>query len=187
LLQRGIIGYSFNSKAMKIPTHGHKYSPIYEGDMMNQNTILKRADNVTFETVADEAILIDMNSGTYFSLDEVGTLFWEKLDGGQTLGDLAEQIAAGYNEKAKQYVTEVSKLAPAASQNQIEYLALKFGLEEEDVGEHLERFNLDQAEQTASAGPALVEAFRVGSAQVLDDLVELAETMRAENLIVAVK
>ena len=60
---------------------------------MDKNSILQRAENVTFEVVADEAILIDINTGTYFSLNEVGTEFWEMLDGTQTIEQHAAVIA----------------------------------------------------------------------------------------------
>jgi len=151
---------------------------------MNQDTILKRANSVTFELVAGEAILIDMNSGSYFSLDEVGTVFWEKLDGGRTLGDLAQQIANNYNEKAGRYVTELGKLTQAASPNQIESLALAFGMEEDEVKEHWQRLGAGTA---AAAAQSLVAEFRVEQAQVLNDLYDLAATMQAEKLLVVVE
>jgi hypothetical protein len=46
--------------------------------------------------VAGEAILIRLDTGTYFSLNKVGTEYWEMLDGRLTIGDHAAAIAAQY-------------------------------------------------------------------------------------------
>jgi hypothetical protein len=159
--------------------------------LMNQDTILKRAKNVTFEVIAGEAILIDMSTGTYFSLDEVGTVFWQMLDGARTLADLADHIAGTYNEKAERYVAELRKLRQTAvaegtpiPAKAIDKLAMDFSLEEDDVQEHLQR--LGEGNQ-AEIGPQLVAEFSVGSEMVLNDLYDLATTMQADNLLVTVK
>ncbi len=63
---------------------------------MDGNTILTRSENAAFEVVADEAILIRLDTGTYFSLNKVGTEFWEMLDGQQSISDHAAVIANKY-------------------------------------------------------------------------------------------
>ncbi len=78
---------------------------------MDKNSILQRAENVTFEVVADEAILIDINTGTYFSLNEVGTEFWEMLDGIQTIEQHATVIANKYEVETSMVVADLLELA----------------------------------------------------------------------------
>ncbi|MCA9901385.1 MAG: PqqD family protein [Ardenticatenaceae bacterium] len=78
---------------------------------MNKDSILQRAESVTFEVVADEAILIDINTGTYFSLNEVGTEFWEMLDGVQTIAQHADAIAAKYEVESGMVVDDLLELA----------------------------------------------------------------------------
>ncbi len=78
---------------------------------MDKNSILQRAENVTFEVVADEAILIDINTGTYFSLNEVGTEFWEMLDGTQTIEQHAAVIANKYEVETDMVVADLLELA----------------------------------------------------------------------------
>jgi hypothetical protein len=63
---------------------------------MDAKTVLKRSDGAAFEVVAGEAILIRLDTGTYFSLNKVGTEFWEMLDGEQSVGEHAAVIAAKY-------------------------------------------------------------------------------------------
>ena len=78
---------------------------------MNKDSILQRAENVTFEVVADEAILIDINTGTYFSLNEVGTEFWELLDGKQTIAQHATIIANKYEVETSMVIDDLLELA----------------------------------------------------------------------------
>lgn len=78
---------------------------------MNQDSILHRAESVTFEVVADEAILIDISTGTYFSLNEVGTEFWEMLDGEQTIAQHAAVIASKYDVETSMVVDDLLELA----------------------------------------------------------------------------
>ncbi|MCB8925066.1 MAG: PqqD family protein [Ardenticatenaceae bacterium] len=78
---------------------------------MNKDSILQRAESVTFEVVADEAILIDINTGTYFSLNEVGTEFWQMLDGEQTIEQHAQTIANKYEVETDMVVDDLLELA----------------------------------------------------------------------------
>lgn len=57
------------------------------------STILQRSPNATHQTVAGEAILIDLTTGSYYSLNETGTWLWEHLDGKRTIGELAMDLA----------------------------------------------------------------------------------------------
>jgi hypothetical protein len=63
---------------------------------VDAKTIIRRSDKTTFQSVAGEAILIRMDTGTYFSLNKVGTQFWEMLDGQQSIGEQAALIAGSY-------------------------------------------------------------------------------------------
>ena len=64
---------------------------------LDSTTRLRRSPNATYQTVADEAILIHMQTGTYYSLNEVGTVFWDVLDGTKSIADCAVMIAAEYD------------------------------------------------------------------------------------------
>lgn len=78
---------------------------------MDAQTILTRSDSATFEVVAGEAILIDMNTGSYFTLNKVGTEFWEMLDGRQTIAEHATVIANKYDVDVPMVVGDLLELA----------------------------------------------------------------------------
>ena len=78
---------------------------------MDPSTRLQRSPNATFQVVADEAILIHLHTGVYYSLNEVGTVFWELLDGQRTLADCAAQIASEYNAPPEVILADLQELA----------------------------------------------------------------------------
>jgi len=57
----------------------------------------KRHPEAAHQGVGDEAILINLTTGAYYSLNDTGTMFWELLDGRRTIADCAKAIAAEYD------------------------------------------------------------------------------------------
>jgi hypothetical protein len=78
---------------------------------MDSSSRLHRRPDVTFQSVAGEAILIRMDTGTYFSLNKIGTEFWDMLDGQQTLAQHAAVIAAKYNVDVPRVTNDLLELA----------------------------------------------------------------------------
>ena len=78
---------------------------------MDPSTRLQRSPNATFQVVADEAILIHLHTGTYYSLNEVGTVFWQLLDGQRTLQDCAAHIATEYSAPPEVILADLDELA----------------------------------------------------------------------------
>ena len=66
---------------------------------------------MTYQIVADEAILIRMSTGTYFSLNKVGAEFWNMLDGAQTIHQQAANIASEYDVDTSIVVADLLELA----------------------------------------------------------------------------
>lgn len=64
---------------------------------MQPDTRLKPTPEATFQEVAGEIILIHLNTGVYYSLNDVGASYWNLLDGQRTIADCAGLIAAEYN------------------------------------------------------------------------------------------
>jgi Coenzyme PQQ synthesis protein D (PqqD) len=82
--------------------HAPQYStrgprPAREAENLEAETRLQRSPEATFQVVADEAILIHLYTGVYYSLNDVGTTFWNLLDGQRTIGECADEIAAEYD------------------------------------------------------------------------------------------
>ncbi len=78
---------------------------------MDAETLLRRSPQSTFQVVAEEAILIHLGTGTYFSLNRVGTEFWQMLDGQRTLGRYAEILAQKYSVDVSVVTADLLELA----------------------------------------------------------------------------
>jgi hypothetical protein len=74
-------------------------------------TRLQRSANATFQIIAEEAILIHLHTGAYYSLNDVGTSFWNMLDGQRTIGQCADAIAVEYNAARDQVLSDLLELA----------------------------------------------------------------------------
>ncbi len=57
----------------------------------------KQASHTTFEVVDEQAVIINLNAGTYVSLNETGSFLWERLDGETPLESIALALAERYN------------------------------------------------------------------------------------------
>ncbi len=78
---------------------------------MDADTRVKHSPNATFQIVADEAILIHLNTGVYYSLNDVGTSFWNLMDGQRTIAELAESIAVEYTAPREVVLADLLELA----------------------------------------------------------------------------
>jgi hypothetical protein len=78
---------------------------------MDASARLQRGPKATFQVVADEAILIHMHTGTYYSLNRVGTEFWNMLDGQQTIQQHAAALAQKYEVDEAMVIADLLELA----------------------------------------------------------------------------
>ena len=54
------------------------------------------APAVVSEIFDDEVVIINMESGTYYSLAQSGVVLWQQLQHGTTLSDLIAQVSSAY-------------------------------------------------------------------------------------------
>ncbi len=58
---------------------------------------IRRSDDVLFQDVGGEAVLLDLASELYFGLNPVGTRIWNLIDGQTPLGDILVVICTEYD------------------------------------------------------------------------------------------
>jgi hypothetical protein len=78
---------------------------------LDAQTKLQHSANATFQVVADEAIVIHLQTGVYYSLNEVGTAFWNMLDGQLTISECANRIAAEYSAPPEVVLADLLELS----------------------------------------------------------------------------
>ena len=56
-----------------------------------------RGQDIIERDFQGESVLLDLNTGLYFSLNSVGSFVWRLLDGSRTARDIAEHLSANYD------------------------------------------------------------------------------------------
>lgn len=49
-----------------------------------------------FRELDGETVLVDIDSGTYFGLDEVGTFIWQQIDEGTAVADIPARMTEAF-------------------------------------------------------------------------------------------
>ena len=70
-------------------------------------------DDVLFQEVSGETVLLDLESEQYFGLDEVGTRIWALLNEGQGVAAIVETLLAEYEVEREQLEADVRELLAA--------------------------------------------------------------------------
>ncbi len=78
---------------------------------LSAETRVKPAAHVVTRVVDDTLALLDVNSGAYFSVNEVGVLFMEMSEAGTTLGEIAERVASEYEVTQEEALNDLVELA----------------------------------------------------------------------------
>jgi hypothetical protein len=71
----------------------------------------QRSPEASHQMVGEEAILINLTTGSYYSLNDTGAIFWELLDGQRTIADCAHQIAQEYDVEVEMVEEDLLELA----------------------------------------------------------------------------
>ena len=70
-------------------------------------------DDVLFQEVSGETVLLDLESEQYFGLDEVGTRIWALLNEGQGVAAIVETLLTVYEVEREQLEADVRELLAA--------------------------------------------------------------------------
>jgi hypothetical protein len=69
------------------------------------------AADVAAKVIEGEAILINLATGTYYSMDKAGALVWELIEAGLTLEQIAGAVTERYEAPADEACADVERLA----------------------------------------------------------------------------
>ena len=70
----------------------------------------KLSPDVVFRDLDGEAVILDLVSGTYFGLNEVGTRIWRLVDEGRDLSQIADVMASEYQADRETIARDVARL-----------------------------------------------------------------------------
>jgi hypothetical protein len=66
--------------------------------------------DVVARQVGEEMVLLDLESGTYYTLNEVGAVVWRKLGAGETLDAIVDAIVTEFDAEAPAVRDDVARL-----------------------------------------------------------------------------
>jgi hypothetical protein len=66
-------------------------------DMPSGTRYVVRSPAIVHEAIDGEAVIIDLESGTYFSAEGASAITWQRIGGGASAADLASAIAERYD------------------------------------------------------------------------------------------
>ncbi len=71
----------------------------------------KHSPAAAYEVVDEAAIIINTQTGSYYSLNDTGTMFWQLIDGERTIAECARLIAVEYEVEAGVVESDIIELA----------------------------------------------------------------------------
>ncbi len=79
-----------------------------EKDFLSSQSF-KVADDILFRQVENEAVLLHISAGMYYSLNETSIIFWEALRDRQPLSSVLEKITAEYEVEYSQVLGDLKR------------------------------------------------------------------------------
>lgn len=77
---------------------------------MTSDVVFDVPAHVIARRIADETVILDLETGTYFGLDPVGARIWELIAEGHTPNDIREIMVAEYDVTADTLMADLEKL-----------------------------------------------------------------------------
>ncbi|MDD5173629.1 MAG: PqqD family protein [Candidatus Omnitrophica bacterium] len=69
--------------------------------------VIRRSQRVVWETIDNEGVLLNLDNGNYFSLNEVGLDIWKEIEADASIDKIALAIAKKYTTTYKQVLPDV--------------------------------------------------------------------------------
>jgi len=67
-------------------------------------------ENVLFQKVVEETVILEPNTGEYFTLDPIGTVMVEKIQDGLTFDEVVNSITDVYDVEAEEVENDLNQL-----------------------------------------------------------------------------
>jgi Coenzyme PQQ synthesis protein D (PqqD) len=77
---------------------------------ISKNSIVVASPDQVSSDLSGESVILNLKSGTYFGLNEVGSSIWQFIQEPRTVSDVCESILAEYDVDAQTCETEVQAL-----------------------------------------------------------------------------
>jgi hypothetical protein len=77
---------------------------------IDDQTLITRSNSLLVAPVHDETVMMDVQSGRYYGLDDIGSDIWKRLETPRRFGELVDALSAEYDAAPATVVEDVRKL-----------------------------------------------------------------------------
>jgi hypothetical protein len=81
--------------------------------MADKNILQKypiKTDDVVYKEIESKSVLLNLNNGYYYTLNQTGTFLWSRIDGKTMVSELISQITQNYEVTLKEATEDVISL-----------------------------------------------------------------------------
>ncbi|MFH1679442.1 MAG: PqqD family protein [Candidatus Eisenbacteria bacterium] len=78
---------------------------------LGPDSVLKRSPSVPWRTIDRKGILVDLESGYYFSLNSTGQYIWGQLDGARSIREIARRVVEQFEVDEETALADCLELA----------------------------------------------------------------------------
>lgn len=78
-------------------------------DFSEATTIKRKDKNILITTLGNEMVMMDIDNGSYITLNNIGRVIWEKIENPVSVSDLIAYLLSKYNVSEAQCKAETHK------------------------------------------------------------------------------
>jgi coenzyme PQQ synthesis protein D (PqqD) len=86
---------------------------------IGENTLITRRSGLLAAAVREETIMMDIESGQYYGLDDIGSEIWQRLESPRKFGDLIDGLVTEYDADRSVIAEDVRKLLSIMAEHKV--------------------------------------------------------------------
>lgn len=90
---------------------------------IDEQTLITRSSGLMTAPVHDETVMMDIENGQYYGLDDIGSEIWRRLESPCRFGDLVDGLVVNYDSDRAVIAADVRKLLAVMADHNVVTLA----------------------------------------------------------------
>src|SRR5262249_54452664 len=84
--------------------------------MYSKKRFMIKLPNVTHETIDGETVILNLDSGSYYSIDNAGAMIWGLIDAGASIEQIVDSISIRYTGNSQEIESGIIALVEKLEQ-----------------------------------------------------------------------
>ena len=90
---------------------------------ISDDTLITQSTGLLAAAVHDETVMMDIESGRYYGLDDIGSAIWQRLEAPRRFGTLIDSLVADYDADRAVIAEDVRKLLSIMAEHKVVVLS----------------------------------------------------------------